>query len=353
MNNFRDRYLPVFQAPDAPSGAPSGAGSPDPGVSGATPSAPSSTPAVSSEPAPPTPGSPDGLPTPDSGSDAGVDFAFLFGNAVSAEPGSPEATPGTTLPPAAPQPVKPAQQPAPAQAATPAAPQAPQTAVPQAAAPAPTDATSPAASPSLDPFDPGHLASYLQQNEAVVVQTVADSMFKLSDEDVTGLESDLPGTVSKLLAKVFVANQRNYLAQMGRLFPAMLDRHSKVTKVQSEAEAEFFKAWPDLKADNPQHKNFVDKYGAVYRTMHPAATRQEMIQALGPMVMLAAKVVPGQAQPSAPGMPGHQASPMVPTNGRPPQPSPFVPAGPASGGAAPGTQIQPNEYEQNFMYQGE
>lgn len=327
---------PVFQAPDSPTTSAPSSASPA--------STPSTTPSATPASENPSPPSSDVVSSPSDGADSSLgSFDFMFGP----EGGDPSeglgsSPPGTVTP--EPKPAQPAQ----AEPAKPAV-KAPEPAKPDpaTATPAPTETTSPTTAtqpqPTLDPFDPGALARHLTENEQEVVQHVADTLFKLSDKDVEALESDTVGTIPKLLARAFVASQRNFLMQMQNIVPMMVQRHGEVTKRHSEAEGEFYSRWPDIKKD--QHGPLVMQYAAVFRQMHPQATRKEMIEALGPMVMMAAKVVPSVTQPSGT-VP--KASPMINGNGRAPQPAPFVPAGPSAGGGAPSTAPQPTVYETMF-----
>lgn len=329
---------PVY-SPDAPTTPAATGAAPETGTTTtSTPSATSTEPGGNGLPSTPT----------DSSSKEGVDsssFDFMF-NQTDEDPGlglglSPPET-------AHPEP-KPAQ-PAPATPEKPAAkveePKKPE----GTAAPAPTEAASPTTatqpSPTLDPYDPGTLAAHLAQNEEQVIQQLADSTFKLSDKDVEDLEANTIGTIPRLLSKVAVTMQRNFLMQMANIVPRMVQAHGEVSKRHNEAENAFYSRWPDLKKD--QHGETVMKYAAVYRQMHPEASRQDMIEAVGPMVMMAAKVQPS-AQPQTAAT---QASPMV--NGvRPPQPAPFVPAGPSAGGASMSTAPQLSPVEAMFVGQEE
>lgn len=342
MNKFLLRYMPLFQMPDAPS-------SPAPASGGSEPSsAPSISPSASPGPAPsttstPSPDAGSPTPTPSDGADPSIDksFEFMFSPEGTDPFGEPSPTVEPKPEPAPTQPSAPPVQPA-------AAKPEPAPASPSAT-PAPTEPTSPTpaeppSAPSLDPFDPGHLAQHLAQNEEKMVQHVADNLFKLSPKDVEELESNVVETIPKLLARSFVAAQKNFLMQMSQIIPTMIQRQGEVTKAHTEAENAFYSRWPDIKKD--QHGELVLRYARVYGQMHPQSTRQERIEAVGPMVMMAAKIVPG-----APAAVAKPSSPMVPTgaSGRPPQPSPFVPAGPSAGGAAPSTAPQLTPVEAMFV----
>ena len=337
MRSLLDRYLPVFQAPDAPGGGSTSTPSPS--------SAPSSIPSGTT----PDPGSSQ-TSTPSDGADSSFEFMFAneggdsnpFEGLSSLGETKPEPTIPQPIPAAAPQPVSGTPAPVP-----PA----------QTTTPVQTEVTSqvPSGAPSLDSFDPGQLAQHLVQNQEQVVQYVADNLFKLSDKDVEALESDVVGTIPKLLARSFVAAQQNLLMQMARIIPSMIQRQGDVTKAHGEAVNEFYSRWPDIEKMKDQRVTVGDKqvpvrdlvlqYAVVYGQMHPGATRKDRIEAVGPMVMMAANIIPGQTPVGS-----QTRSPMVPTgtNGRPPQPTPFTPAGALAGGASQTTTPQLSSIEAMF-----
>lgn len=336
MRSFLDRYLPVFQAPDTPSGA-----------APSSPSAPASTPSTPdlSPTPPPDPGS-------DAASTAGADssFGFMFDDA-NEDPLEGLGLPATKTP----TPVTATPEPAPAQPAKPAT-ASPEPAKPSPSpAPAPTEPTSPAPAPNLDPYDPGALARHLAENEEQAVQYAAENLFKLSPKDVEDLESDVVGTIPRLLGRALVASQRNFLLQLSQLVPTMIQRQGAVAQAHTQAEGEFFTRWPDIGKVKDAKVTIGDKqvaisdlvkqYAVVYRQMHPQASRSDAIEAVGPMVMMAAKIVPDVVPAVASQV---RPSPMAPTNGRPPQPTPFVPAGPSAGGASPTNAPQLSAVEAMF-----
>lgn len=326
MNRFP---IPVY-GPDSGSGSGGGGSSP----SGSSPASPSPSPG-SSPSSSPSPVSPSVTPSGNSGGDDGsiaseasaseqLDFSSIFGDTEEGgEDGSPSPASAQPKAPKAKEAAKPPSEPK-ASEVEPAA---------EPAAPAQTQTTSSPAVGTLDAYDPGALASALQANEAVAIQHVADTLFKLSAEEIEALENDTVGAIPRLLAKGMVKGQLNMLQQLSRLIPAMINRHGEVTKRHSANESKFYSRWPDLKPD--VHGRDVLKYASVYRQMHPDATLETMIEDVGPMVMMAAKVQPsgvasagnGVQAPSARGAP------------RGPQASPFVPAGSVAGGASP-QQVQ-------------
>ncbi len=335
MTNLSEKYG-VNWAPDGPGGGPGAAApsqsSSDSGSSpSSSPSPASSSPSTDSAPSSPTP--PTSPSTATTGVGEAFDFNAMFGDSGDA-PASPEPSPLAATPAAPPPPTQ-----VPPEAAVPAAPaQAPATepgaqavGASQAAA-APGQSTPPAqpTAGQIDLYDPAALSQELGKFEAQAMQMVADQLFKLTPEETEALEQDVIGTVPKLLAKTFVKSQRNSLEQLGRLVPTMIQRHLQAMMRNTSNEQRFYDRWPDIKAD--VHGESVRKYAVVYRQMHPTASLEQMIEDIGPMVMMANRIAP-----SAPAQRG--ASPMKPVaaNGRAPQPSPFVPAGAGPTAVAPTT----------------
>src|SRR5262245_53557191 len=304
----------------SPSAAPSG---PSDSGSGSSNSAPSSSP--TSSPSPPSSPSPSSTP-------GGAGEAFDFGSMFEGPTDSVAALAATAAPPVTGP--EPAQPPPPTEvppAAPAAAVEAPPkdarvepAAAPDAAKVASDQSTTPQAAklPAFDEYDPINLSQHLAQNEAAAQKFIAEQMFQLTPQEKESLEQDVIGTIPQLLAKVFVRSQYNVLQQMGKMIPVMMQRHLEATKRNSAGEDKFFKRWNGL--DPEKHGDTARKYAAVYRQMHPQASLDQMIEDLGPMVMMAHKVAP--TLPTA--KPGPAANPVSQAaNGRSPPPSPFVPAG--------------------------
>lgn len=359
MNSFLQKYRAVL-APDGPAGGTPTDTSGSSGSSSA-PSSPASSPGTS--PSEGTGGASGGSPTttPDKGaatapsssappsSGESLDFESIFGDSsqgVIPAPSPPQQVqpppPASAQAPAVTPPVPAEPQAALAQAAQtpPAAPGEPAAAQPQQ--PQTPDASAP---PALDRYDPGQLARHLQANQAQAIDYVAENVFKLSPQEVEALETDVVGTVPKLLAKAYVMAQQNVLTQLASMVPTMIQRQTEVMKRHAQNEDKFYSRWPDIKKD--QHGDLVMKYGAVYRQMHPTASLEQMVEDLGPMIMMAAKIVP--QSPQAAGV-GRTPAPAAPTNGsagRTPPPSPFVPAG--AGPVSTGTQQEVAPWEAIFQ----
>lgn len=314
----------------APSSAPSGAPSSTPSTPSSTPSAAPSrgAPAPGPSPAPTsTPGrsyGPKGPPSKPVAEPPAFDFSTLFDSPPD-QPSVEAPPPGqpTVLPPGVP----------------PVPPQQGQPQVPPQAGVQPGGPAQPGAQrPHLDPADPITLARALVEHEKLAVD-YASQAFKLTNEEVEALETNVIGTIPKLLGKVMVRVQQQQLAQLSRIVPMMIDRYASVMRRHYTNEERFYAAWPGL--DRNRHGDLVRRYGAVYRQMHPQTTLDAMIRDLGPMVMMAAGVQPGTVAPR----PGNGQS--MPRSQH--QPSAFVPAG----GGASGMQSTPQPGVFDFLGQSE
>jgi hypothetical protein len=169
----------------------------------------------------------------------------------------------------------------------------------------------------------------MADNEPAIVDHLAKTVFALSPEDIEALETSVVDTVPKLLAKVFVKANQNMFAQLSKTVPLMVQRHMEDTKRRTTSETGFYSRWPDLKPD--VHGNLINRLAATYRELNPSVPTAQMIEELGPLAMLTAKVVP-----KAPGAPV--------TNGvRPPSAPPFVPA--LAGTAAIVQQVEGNPWD--------
>ena len=210
---------------------------------------------------------------------------------------------------------------------------------PAAAKPAePTPAAAGPQADALDPYDPSSLSRHLAANEEAAINYTAEHVFKLTPAEVEALETNVVEAVPKLMARAFVKSQLNALEQMSRLVPAMIQRQGEMLKANATNESKFYGRWPDVKPE--KHGDLVRKYAAVYRQMHPNTTLEQMIEDLGPMVMMAARVVP---QPPT-------SSPSASANGRNPPPPPFAPAG--AGATNSSKSMELNPIEAMFQDQG-
>jgi hypothetical protein len=319
MNPFK---LPGFLSPlYAPEGGGGGDSSPAPAPA-SSPAAPApssadssgggSAPASSPSGAAPSPAAESPTPLPE-------DPFSGFG----AEDNDDE--PLGALPPAKEKPA-PAKEAKPADKQSPPA-EAPKPAAEQQAAPPeqkPAETGPQEATPqSLSPAEPAKIgAAMLADIESLANHLAQTPEFRLSDEDLEALNTDIATSVPKLLARTFIRAQATAMNQMERVVPAMVERYMRVTEARTKSEGKFYSRWNTLNRE--AHGELVNRFAATYRKMNPSANIDQMIEEIGPMVMMAAKV-----QPPAAAAPNGSA----PNGVRRPTSPPFQPA--VGGPAAP------------------
>lgn len=333
-------------APTSPSSGSSASSSPTSSPSSApSTTAPSTAPSTTSPgaapTAAPTPTSPGQGPSPPVPGEVGVqtefDFDAIFGdNDFFGEPAPKEAAPPVAAPPMPPA------APVVSTASQPAQP-GPQEPTTTAEAQPPAQQKPEAAASKFDPGDPMSIASAMQENRDAYIQRLAQTQFALSPEDMAALEADVTTAVPRLLARVYVDAAIGQMSQIARSVPLMVQRHLEVSAARTQSESEFYSKWPQL--DRKQHHELVNKYAIDLRRMHPDMSTEEMMNRVGPLVMMQAGIpfatsgshsAPGTSQPPA-GVPRPQVT-VQGQNGRAvqvPQPAPFVPAPPGVAGAVP------------------
>lgn len=322
--NWRDSASFDDNAGTAPSAPASGSATPSaataPAVSSPAASTPSATPTPASSPTPaPTP-----TPAP-----AGGEADFDFGSILEGNTDSELSPTGVVEAPLAVAPAAPVAAPVVPPAVAPAAPVAAQpTSAPQP--PAPASPVQQDASPPLNPADPRAIADAITANEPAIIDHVAATVFALSPEEIEALETNAVEAVPRLMAKCLVRAQQNLLSQLPNLIPRMIQTHMQVQQRNDENANKFYSAWPGLK--KAEHGTLVNRLAHSYRQMNPSASLDQMIQDVGAMVMVAAKVP--AAATNGVGVPAH---PMAPAVAALPQPAAFSPAqgGPASSPSAP------------------
>lgn len=172
------------------------------------------------------------------------------------------------------------------------------------------------ASPPPSPADPGRMAQLLLEHEPAAIQHIADTVFKLSNEEIEALETNAVETIPKLMARAFIKAQQSTLQHLARSVPAMFEQYLQVKSSSVAAEREFFGKFPQI--SSKEHGDLVKRIATTYRQANPSASREQMIADVGAMVMQLAKI------------PAVTAAPTGTLNGngvRPPQSSPFTPAG--------------------------
>lgn len=297
-------------APSTPPGASSStSASPSSGSEGGAPNTPSSAPE-------PGGGDPSSSPSGDDFSGLGNPTLEDLGDDLLEGVGTPAPAVEPVQQTPQPPPVAPQPQPAPAASTAPVDPNAQPSAQP-------TGQPTPS-SPPLSLDEPGLIAEALMSNQEEIVNNLAAKEFALTDKDLEALEKDAPGHIPHLLARAHLKSQVNLWRQLAQVVPRMVQKQIGVMRKSMEAENAFYSAWPQL--DRQKHGPIIQQYATLFRQANPQATRQQMIEALGPIVMHAAKVTPG---PMATAPNGQGGAPVLRTPAQPFQPArPGVPAMP-------------------------
>ena len=254
--------------------------------------APVSAPDAGAAPTAPTPGS--SSPAPDTSFENLGSADDLDSVEIPAESVAPS---GDAASPPQPGASAPQQTPAPAQAA-----QQPPTPSQQA------QPTAPAQAAGEDYSSPQGLVQQLAQHREAVLSALAADRFKLSPTEVTALDTDAVGAIPGIMARVYYEAMQSTLLQMQALVPKLVQQVIDVQRSHDEAEKGFYDKFPALTRGKVH--NDVLSMAAMFRTMNPRITRDELFALVGAAV--AAKHGVNLATPLANG-------------GRPPQ-APFVPA---------------------------
>jgi hypothetical protein len=106
--------------------------------------------------------------------------------------------------------------------------------------------------------------------------------------------------------------------------PLMIQRQAQVGERHQANLNEFYSAWPSL--DRGKHGPAVQELAVRYRQMYPTATKEQMIEHIGPMLL---------SQLGLPMTPMHRGPAARPANGGQPargspKPAGFVPAAPGT-----------------------
>jgi hypothetical protein len=184
--------------------------------------------------------------------------------------------------------------------AQPAAPPAPvqQTAAPQVApveqqAPAPTAQQQPIPGPQ----DFASLATELQKNEQLFIDKLAETHYKVSEQEQEKFLQGDPGLLSKAMAKVHVNAVSSVLNVVAQQMPNMVFGLLQARQMNNEREQQF---WSTNKHLDPQkHREAVLQAARTYRATNPKADPATMTRMVGALAALQLGIPvpqPGQQQ---------------------------------------------------------
>lgn len=297
---------------------------------------PSPTPVAEATPTPTPSPSPLAAPTPTpepsnteiGGADDEAVIASLFAQEtdVGDELAVPDVEGGTPAPAIVPPPA-----PVAAPTPTPAVPVATPTPTPVAPTPVPTPTPTPepvAPTPTVTPITREEVQANYTRARTEAENILATGHYNLKPEVLAELEENPGVAIPKLLARVYMDSVTGSVAHMVQNLPQIMRALQAGEQEYQKNENEFFTTHKHLAG----HKDAVNKFGQVYRTMFPHATKEDFIRDVGAQVTVALGLTPQAATPTP--TPAPTPTPV----GRP-----FAPAGgPAGGGslAAPGTPQQ-------------
>lgn len=174
--------------------------------------------------------------------------------------------------------------------------------------PSPAPAPQPAAAAALDMSTPEGVMGALQRDQDSLIQAWADKYFALTEDQANELVTNpvkaLPLAAARILYHAISAT----VGQVHTLVPPMFQALNRATTERGqrvvETEAKFYAKWPQV--PRGKHDTLILTYAKAYRSAHPNAPVDEVLDRVGRMVL---------------------AELNLPTTAQAPTNSPFVPAG--------------------------
>lgn len=171
--------------------------------------------------------------------------------------------------------------------------------------------------PPLSLAEPGRFAESMLANLDTLTEQIAP-MYAMSKEEAEAFELNPAGMLPVLAARVHTRVFAQVLRALEQVVPAAFMTQASAIRTNTANAEKFFARWPEL--DRSAHIEMATRFAKTYRSVHPTATLEQLIEEVGPMVMMAAHVSPRA-----------RAAGGVPANGgglpRAAPPPPFVPAG--------------------------
>ena len=218
--------------------------------------------------------------------------------AAPAAPAAPVVAPPSTTTPVAPTPPTP-----PAPAVTPAAPTAPTA---PAVQPTPTETQVPTqpVAPEQAPTAPDRAALRQQFLDT------AERQYAIASTDVELLQTEPEKVLPKLAARLYADIYEGVLTTIFAQLPQLVTTINTARTQHEEREADFFKAWPELK----EHKAILPEIGKMYRQLYPDADDAKAIQDVGAMAMMRLGLTRAPTAPTATPAPAtvHPVPPPAP-----------------------------------------
>jgi len=170
----------------------------------------------------------------------------------------------------------------------------------------------------------------VEKNKDIFTKALADTVYKLNDDELVRLDTEPDKIIPEMLAKTHVQIVQNVLSTVAQQLPAAISGYLQAEKEQTRLEDAFFNAWPQL--DRTKDKAVVMQFASAYRSANPKATFAEMTKIVGAQALVALN----KFQAAAP-TPVQNAPKTSVGN------SAFLPA--ASGSRAPSPAATPSVWE--------
>ena len=189
-------------------------------------------------------------------------------------------------------------------------------------APAPAAPEEPApvaAEPPLQPPAPAPVVPQATPEELAAARKVYETQiaarYAISEEDALLLQTEPEKVLPQMAARIYADVMQDVTQQVMGIMPQVIQGYTQSTARETQAQSEFFGAWPELKGHDQQ----VLQMGAMFRQLNPNAPPQEAIAKIGEMTMAALglkrqqqvgqSAPPPAAQQFRPAAPGHVQTP--------------------------------------------
>lgn len=212
---------------------------------------------------------------------------------------------------------------------------APAVATPVAPTPVPAPATpAPVAPVVAAPAEPAPVAPQPQApvdiaalRTAEVTRITGVFQSRLTEDVARGLLVEPEKYLPAILAAAQVDTMDTVMNHIFAALPQVVENLTRQKSAASEAEGEFFKAWPAL--NKPEHKPIVERAIRGYSQLNPQSTKEERIRAAGLQAMITLRLplpaelfAPPPAPVAAPASSFAHAAPSASTPSPAPQQTP-------------------------------
>lgn len=118
-------------------------------------------------------------------------------------------------------------------------------------------------------------------------------VFAISSEQALALEADFVTEVPKLLANTYLLATSTAVDYMRLLVPDMIDKHIRTSNTHRDAEADFFRQFPNIKRET--HGADIVSFGKAFAAANPQIRRAELFQMIGASIAAKYGLAPAAA----------------------------------------------------------